>query len=68
MSDIEQQVRRKTSAALPFDPERAKAGHAVVVLHNGEWVDFDSCGCKVNWDYPDVDYSNYRMKYPKAAK
>jgi len=37
--------------------------------NNGfEWVVFDSCGCKVNWDFPDVDYSDYRMKYPKKAQ
>jgi len=68
IGDMALDHRRKTSAALPFDIERAIAGDAVGILCNGEWVDFDSCGCKVNWDYPDVDYSDYRMKYPKAAK
>jgi len=68
------EIVRKNSAALQFCLERAKAGDAVEVMINSpkkdgfEWVDFNSGGCKVNWDYPDVDYSDYRHKYPRPLK
>jgi hypothetical protein len=70
-------VRRKLSAALPFDLERAKAGDVVEELSLIGWskcnkdfkrswvrknlVAFDD-GC-----YSAISISNLRMKYPKKA-
>jgi hypothetical protein len=42
------QHRRKQSAALPFDIERARAGDDLLFLKNGEWLDctLESIGLK----------------------
>ena len=50
--------RRKNSAALPFDIERAVRGDVVEGLHNGAWCIKNS---------QDV-YSKFRMKYPPKVQ
>lgn len=62
--------RRKTSAALPFDLERAKAGDVVEIYDNNYWK---KCQSKIfeNRKYPLIQLDNIsvserflRMKYP----
>jgi len=60
-------IRRKTSAALPFDIERAKAGDAVEWFGGKEWISADTdVAC---WTYGvNSNRKDLRMKYPQADK
>jgi len=71
-------IRRKTSAALPFDIDRAIAGDVVEVLSNGTWQPalkyhgyseiLHTHKVELKNGYANVSSENLRMKYPKAAK
>jgi len=59
------EYRRKQSAALPFDLERAKAGDKFQVFYGSEWVDAemdDDIFIDSEWMFESGD--NLRMKYP----
>jgi len=57
------EYRRKNSAALPFDLERAKNGDVVEWFNGKEWGEWDF----LTNDCPDYTV-HYRMKYPKKAE
>lgn len=74
-------VIRKTSAALPFDLERAIAGDVVEINRLGKgWCFFKPYGYSINPDnngniefydasgYSTINPEKLRMKYPKAEK
>jgi len=74
-------LRRKTSAALPFDLERAKAGDVVEVLCDGKWHEMKSTEKRFT-EINAIDIliektgcfpqrnliSELRMKYPKKVQ
>jgi hypothetical protein len=69
------EVRRKTSASLKFDMERAINGDVVEMCN--EYGDWSICTSKtfemrkfplIKLDHVSVSEFNLRMKYPKAAK
>ncbi len=68
------EVKRKESAALPFDIKRAKAGDEVEICTLRGWV---NCGSKtfkkrkyplIQLDNISVSVHNLRMKFPPKAK
>ena len=75
-----QNVRRKTSAALPFDLERAKAGDTIETVVKGGWqtVEFigGGGGTMIEVKYQDIPptphkykfASEVQMKYPRRSQ
>lgn len=58
--DNDNEIRRKQSAALPFDLKRAKAGDAFEYFERGEWHTKTS----IDDNFP-IDERYLRMKYPR---
>jgi hypothetical protein len=63
---IDYESKRKQSAELPFDLERAKCGDEVIILINDEWI-----SCEKNYTIYLNDIGStvkLRMKYPVKVK